>query len=101
MLLKPKKPFIDWLKSVDTIDETYEMLNEGDVNLLPDYDATKQMEDWLKKYFDDIFTDQLNNWYIDEELWPQMRTLKMFKEWFDYSMLTMVWDTEEDDIEKL
>ncbi len=30
-----------------------------------------------------------------------MRTLKMFKEWFDYSMHTMVWDTEEDDIEKL
>jgi len=101
MLLKPKKPFIDWLKSVDPIDETEEMLTVGDVYLLPDFEATKQMEDWLKKYFDDIFTDQLNNWYTDEELWPQMRTIKMFKEWFDYSMHTMVWDTEEDDIEKL
>ncbi|MEN9599894.1 MAG: hypothetical protein RL596_2213 [Bacteroidota bacterium] len=101
MLLKPKQPFFDWLKSIDPNDEPNELMKEGNVFLLPDYDEVKQMENWLKKNFDDIFSDQLNNWYIDEELWPKNRTLKMFKEWFYYSLHTMVWDTEDKFIEKV
>jgi len=101
MLLKPKQPFFDWLKSIDPNDEPSEFMEEGNVFLLPDYDEVKQMENWLKKNFDDIFSDQLNNWYIDEELWPKNRTLKMFKEWFGYSLHTMVWDTEDKFIEKV
>ncbi len=101
MLLKPKKVFIEWLKSIDSIDENDQMLKEGDIYLLPDFEEIKQMEKWLKEYYDDIFTDQLNNWLTDEELWPQMRSFKMFQDWFEYSLHTMVWDTEEDDIEKV
>lgn len=101
MLLKAKQPFFDWLKSIDPNDEPSELMKEGDVYLLPDYEEVKEMENWLKKNFDDIFSDQLNKWYIDEELWPKNRTLKMFKEWFDYSLHTMVWDTEVKFIEKV
>ncbi len=101
MMIKIKKPFIDWLKSIDPIDENDQMLKEGDIYLLPDYEEKKQMEDWLEENFDDIFSDQLNNWIMDEELWPQLRSFKMFKDWFEYSLHTMVWDTEEDEIEKV
>jgi hypothetical protein len=58
------------------------------------------MESWLKKNFDKIFKHQLNNWYIDETLWPPARTFKMFKEWLQYSAHTMVWDMQHDFIEK-
>jgi hypothetical protein len=38
------------------------------------------MESWLKKNFDELFTEQLNNWYVDETMWPQNRTFSMFNE---------------------
>ena len=99
-MLKPKQPFSNWLKSIEPEDKQEEMDFEGDVYLLPDFEEVKQMAAWLKKHFDLIFSDQLNNWYIDEKLWPRPRTFKLFKEWFDYSLHTMIWDTEEKFIEK-
>jgi hypothetical protein len=101
LVVKAKKPFYDWLLSIDPNDKPEEMTKEGDVYLLPDYDELKKLENWLKKNFNEIFEDQLNNWYIDEEMWPQHRTFKMFNEWFDYTLHTMVWDTQEKFIEKV
>ncbi len=95
LVLKPKQPFKDWLNSIEPGDSDLELVTEGDVYLLPDYEEKAQMENWLKKHFDEIFSDQLNNWYIEEDMWPQNRTLKMFKEWFEYSLHTMIWDTQD------
>lgn len=100
LVIRPKSPFSDWLKSIDPKDEADYSLEEGDVYLLPDFEEVKQMDNWLKKHFDEIFTDQLNNWFVDEQLWPQNRTYKMFKEWFNFSMHTMIWDTLESSIHK-
>lgn len=82
-------------------DDSSETLKEWDVYLLPDYDYVEQMEKWLKKHYDGIFMDQLNNWVIDETYWPQKRTFKMFKEWFEFTLNTGVWDTERTFIDKV
>ena len=101
IVIKPKQPFLDWLKSIDPSDDDPKLLNETDVYLLPDFEEVKQMENWLKKNFDSIFSDQLNNWYLDEPCWVQNRTFKMFKEWFDYSLHTMIYDTVDKPIQKI
>lgn len=75
--------------------------DESSVYLLPDFEEKSQMQNWLKKNFDELFSDQLNKWYIDETLWVKNRTFKMFNEWFDYSMHTMIWDTLETPIKKI
>jgi hypothetical protein len=85
---------------MDPDDKDYKGDNDDDVYLLPDFEEIAQMERWLKKNFDDIFCDQLNNWYTDEDVWPQKRTFKMFKEWFDYSLHTMISDTQDGPITK-
>ncbi|OOP56822.1 MAG: hypothetical protein AYP45_07410 [Candidatus Brocadia carolinensis] len=100
LVLKPKQPFHDWLLRVEAGEDFLDGLKEGDVYLLPDYDEISQMQNWLKRNYDAIFTDQLNNWYTDETLWPQNRTMKMFAEWFEYSLFTMVLDTQRGRIEK-
>jgi hypothetical protein len=33
-------------------------------------------------------------------MWVQNRSFKLFKEWFDYKMHSMVWDTLEEPIDK-
>jgi hypothetical protein len=59
------------------------------------------MERWVKRIFDWLFSEQLNNWYTDEARWPAKRTYKMFKQWFAFSLHTMVWDSVEGPVDKL
>ncbi len=102
MFLMPKQPFIDWVNATYPDDTPINLKTcEGELYLLPDFDELKQMESWLIRNFDNIFIEQLDQWYTDETGWPQNRTLKMFKEWFDYRMNTMVWDTLIEPIGKI
>lgn len=100
VVIKKQKPFLDWLSYHDGEMIMDEMVMEGDVYLLPDFETTEEMEKWMKKHFDRLFTDQLNGWYTDPAMWPQDRTFDLFKEWFSYSLHTMVWDTQESSIGK-
>lgn len=103
LVLTPKQALYDWVNSIEPIDpkELGQIIGEPDVYLLPDFETTEQMERWLRKHFDWFFCEQLNNWCIDEDLWVQNRTFKMFKVWFDYSLHTMVWDSQKGPIEKI
>jgi hypothetical protein len=95
----PKRPFIDWLKSIDD-DDYSDLFNDTDLYLIPDFEEESQIEKWLIKNYDMIFCDQMNHWYTDEDIWVKDRTFKLFKQWFDYSVFTMVWDTLEGPIKK-
>lgn len=100
LVIKPKQPFFVWLAGIESQNSNIGDSDEGDVYLLPDFEEISQMQKWLKKNYDDIFSDQLNNWYTDDSLWPQHRTYKMFGEWFEYSLHTMIFDTEDRPIKK-
>ena len=99
--IKGKKPFKDWLVSIDAENDMLDLMNEPDVYLLPYFDDPEELEIWMSKNFDPIFVDQMNNWYIDEKLWSQKRTYKTFKEWFDFSLYTSIWDTLDKPISKV
>ncbi len=101
LVIKAQQPFIDWLLFHDPQMKVDGDMFEGEVYLLPDYETKEQMVNWLKKNFNVLFAEQLNNWYIDETMWPQNRTFKMFNEWFSYSVYTMVFDTQKGFIEKI
>ena len=101
LVIIPKKPFHDWLISIEADNAGADLWKESTVYLLPDFDDEEDMEKWMKKNFDQIFCDQMNNWYTEESCWISKRTFKMFKEWFDFSLHTMIMDTLEDPIEKL
>jgi len=99
LILKPKKPFLDWLKKYDLQDKDVDLEEDQDVYLIPEFLDNKEFETWLKENYDAFFCDQMNGWYSDETMWVQNRSFKLFKEWFDYKMHSMVWDTLEDPIE--
>ena len=48
--------------------------------------------DIIDKYWECIFQEQLNGWMRDPDLWPEELTRKMFLEWFDCELSTMIWD---------
>jgi len=100
IVITPQQPFFDWLLLHDPKMAIDDEMKEGEVYLLPDYETKKGMEHWLKKNFDELFEEQLNNWYVDETMWPQNRTFRMFNQWFHYSLHTMISDTQKGFIEK-
>ncbi|MBK7085144.1 MAG: hypothetical protein IPH53_10935, partial [Flavobacteriales bacterium] len=59
-----------------------------------------EVERWVRKHFDELFVNELNDWCTDEERWPPGRTYKMFADWFTVEVHSMVLDVEEGPITK-
>lgn len=91
IIIKPLQPFLDWCANLypDEIEEmkttnTY-LISEG----IEDVDV------WLKKKFDKIFSFELEFWHLNKKEWPQKRNYKMFQEWFQVDVSTMIYDFEK------
>ncbi len=94
VVVRPKQPFVDWLKSVKELelpDMTLDQLDKT-LYLVPDYEDPGDAEKVLKKVCDEIFCRELEGWYTDEETWPKDRSLKVFKQWFDVEHFDVVED---------
>lgn len=100
IIVKPKKPFFEWLNSVFPEDNAYHDKDENSIYLIREMDSNEEIRNWLKKNFGKLFENELNDWYTDEDKWPQHRTYKMFSEWFDVEIHSMVLDLEDFPISK-
>ncbi|AOI68720.1 hypothetical protein C5615_38950 [Burkholderia cepacia] len=100
-IVVPKAPFVTWINSVDSAPGMALTLEQASENanafLVPasgsDPDAAAKR--WLQKHWQVIFERMLEDWYVDERLWPQGRTLKLFKEWCEIRMHSIVLDCAE------
>lgn len=99
IMVTPKQPLLDWVNSIHP-DNPVDSIDEGTIYLVKVRDTNEQTENWLKRNFDKIFQNELNDWYTDENDWPVKRTFKLFKEWFRYEISSMVLDMEEYDVIK-
>ena len=99
IVVKARKPLLDWVKYIypdDPLTET----EEGNIYLIREKESNEEIEKWLKRNFDKIFQNELNDWHTDEKHWPQKRTFKLFQEWFEYEIHSMVLDLEDTRITK-
>jgi hypothetical protein len=85
VIVRPKMPFYDWLRSVDDVDAPELTVDEMGpmLYLVPDYEDPADAEKVLKKVYEEIFCRELEGWCTDEDVWPTDRSLKVFKQWFD------------------
>ena len=103
VVIKPKRPFVDWLNSVpgESSDNTLEGISsENTTFLIPELFGHKESLAYIKKIYDQIFGFELFGWYTDEELWPKKRTWKMFQEWFSIEINSEIFDLVDEEIEK-
>ena len=100
IVVKPKKPFFDWVNSIEkntiAIDKKYEY----NIYLVKEQDSNEDTLSWLKKNFHGIFNNELNDWTINQSKWTDKRTYPVFKEWFDVEISSMILDMEDFDIIK-
>lgn len=102
VILRYKQPFLDWLNEIDPMPSNFtlaEINEDGNIFLVPCYDSQVEPveidEDavkWVERRWRMFFEHLLNEWLTDDSLWPQGRTLKMFREWFAVEFYSMVWD---------
>ena len=72
VIVRPKKPFCDWLRAVHYADAPEVTLDQigPTLYLVPDYEDPADAEKVLKKVCEEIFCRELEGWYTDVEVWP-------------------------------
>ena len=70
VIAKPLRPYLEWAKEDDA---------EG-----------------LEQSWPNLFDAMLEGWVTDEAFWPKDRTLRMFREWFEIQMSSVVQDLDRD-----
>jgi hypothetical protein len=105
IVVKPKKPFLDWLTKIDSLYKSplSELQHDSHLYLVPDYeevdDIEKAIEKYIKLNYSGIFINELSGWSLDPSLYPPM-SHPLFWEWFEISVHTMIFDTVDKPLEK-
>jgi hypothetical protein len=101
LIVRPRKPFLDWAASTD--DEAPEHVKELEKNVsvyLVGKDPNEKEETApLERYFKRIFEAELEGWWTNRADWPKKRTLQTFLGWFDVTGESVVTDLEPGPIE--
>ncbi|MDH5649990.1 MAG: hypothetical protein OEY67_10085 [Gammaproteobacteria bacterium] len=94
VVIKPKKPYLDWIISQPDPPEELrleELQNDCTAFLIPefaDYDSARK---YVLSHYAKIFELELEAWYADENLWPSGRSQRMFEEWFNVEVHSVVY----------
>ena len=83
VVIRYNQPFVDWINAADPSQENPLTLADGNQEstvYLIDVKGQGEFEDWLQLNYETIFEEELNCWYTDPALWPQDRSLMIFKE---------------------
>jgi len=94
LFVKPKQPFVDWLRGLeDSFETTVEqLLVDSIVYLVPEILGPADEAKVLQRCFKAIFEEWLAGWWNDESDWPPRRDLRLFKKWFDVEVHSLVKD---------
>ena len=102
VLLVPREPFLEWLNDTDPSEEPLTMedlFEDNNIFMIPRFDDESRSIKWIERYWDALFEYMLSEWVTEESLWPQERTLDLFREWFDVEIHTLVWDLSDDSLQ--
>ena len=96
LIVRYKQPFVDWVNEADPDPDgrpmTPEEVNDDSPAYLIHEYASEEFESWLDSCYVPLFENILGEWYTEPALWPQDRTLKLFKAWCDLEVHSMVLD---------
>ncbi len=103
VIIKPKAPFLDWLRGLSDSDPeiTLENLRSDCLSfLIPETSSQDEVTGLIEKHFEEICEAELYSWHTQEQGWPQGRTFSKFKDWFDMEFHSEVIDLADLPFEK-
>lgn len=103
-VLRPKQPFIDWLRTLpggwDTPPSAATLADACNALLVPAHDEPEALRAYVRAHGDTLFAAELADWCDDERLWPEDRSAARFAEWFDIAVFPVVTDLDEAPLER-
>ena len=100
IVVRHKEPFINWLTSIDQENEYIELEEDLNCYLIPEFVELDDLQNFLRDQFDNIFRNELNDWYTDQVLWPKDRSFEVFQEWFAFDVHASVFDLAESPLKR-
>lgn len=105
LMLRYQDPAIRWINEADPSPDGHE-ITTADVNeertvyLIDDRvgEDPRALERWLRKNYAELFERELEDWYTDPKLWPQDRSLALFRAWFNVELHTVLIDLGADEL---
>jgi len=100
----PKQACIDWLNSIDkesTVSlEDFTGNDMVEVFLIPEFENADAALAWLEINYEEWFENLLNEFWTDDDDWPQNRSWKMMNDFFDIKYQSQITDTVPQPIRK-
>lgn len=93
--LRPKQPFIDWINRTDSKEKPFtaeKVALDNAVYLITESTESADPDEILQDAWADIFEYELEGWCTDADFWPQDRSYRLFREWFEVEVHTVVYD---------
>lgn len=96
IVIRPQQPYADWAESLREEGEPstslQQLRRECHVYLVESIEDDLHAEKILKRIHSDIFEEELNGWCIEQKTWPSRRSYKLFKEWFEVVIGSVITD---------
>lgn len=96
VLVHARERYAKWANRVDPGRIPYEDMG-GWVHayLIPEFDLAEESWEWIRENCSTIFEIELNEWHSDPDTWPEDRTWKTFRKWFEIELIDLAWDLLE------
>lgn len=97
VIVRPLKPFVEWVNSpavrgTDDLVPLEALQEDATVVLTPEMDTNDEALAWLRNYKAKLFEMELESWCTDRSTWPEKRNVRLFDQWFDLEVHSMVFD---------
>jgi hypothetical protein len=100
VVIKPKEPYVTWANEVATSYETLESMRQSaKVLLLPDA-VYEDPDSFVQAQGVALFEMELEAWTENQQIWPPLRNVEVFKAWFDLEFHALVVDFNSDPLIK-
>jgi hypothetical protein len=100
VVVKLKQPYVDWARrATDGLASTLPG-QLGTVYLFPEFTTREEGEALLEQVCQAIFETELEQWGVDQEVWPRERDWDSLHQWFDVELHANVWETVEQVVEE-
>jgi hypothetical protein len=99
-IVKVKQPYLDWANSLPDPTAGMDLASLNDDShayLLPEIEMMEDQVEILAVFYGEIFENELAAWCTDQKTFPKKRSLRMFEQWFDVELHSLVLDLIDDE----
>lgn len=91
----PKQPYVDWANTPDDAGPKLDINSpyyEYSVYLVDEVVDGEDVDSILRRYYRQMFENAPMDWHVVQKDWPKKRDFRMFQEWCEVRVSSMVLD---------